>query len=479
MSDESVKKNKSGTESEPSKKYRFRRGVDKPFLTVIILLLCAGIVMVATASYVYAGSKYGDNLYYFNRQLIFMVIGIVVMMIVSRIPYEVIRKWTKPIFVVAVVLMCLVFVIGSASKGAQRWIPIGPVTIQPSEIMKFAVIVLCADYIDKYYNQITLKGQPGSFVKIVLPSMLCVGAGAGFAGLGFFGKLIFSKIAGTSEATYTDGTENPYFGMISFCESFGAWVGIIGLVLLAFGIYIAVKKRMVSEAPDFFFGILPFGILIVTVGVLLALQPHMSGLIIMTLIIVIMMTVGGCSARYLIGAGSIGAVGIFGLLNLFSHSKGRLDVWKNPFDNLLSGGWQPAQSLYAIGNGGIWGVGMGQSMQKHLYLPEPMNDYIFAILCEEFGFIGAITVILAFVFFVYRGIVIAFNAPDRFSSLVVLGIVCQVGLQALLNMMVVTNTIPSTGISLPFFSYGGSALVILLAEMGVVLSISRYTVHKQ
>lgn len=479
MSDESVKKQNKSTESEPSKEYRFRRGVDKPFLTVIILLLCAGIVMVATASYVYAGAKYGDNLYYFNRQLIFMLIGIVVMLIVSRIPYEVIRKWTKVIFAVAIILMGLVFVIGSASKGARRWIQIGPVSVQPSEIMKFAVILLCADYIDKYYDQITLRGQPGSFLRIVLPSMLCAGGGAGLAVFGFLGEWLFSTLAGSDAATFSDGSANPYYGLISFCDGFGAWIGIIGLVILVFGIYIAVKRHIVSEAPDFFFGILPFGLLIVTVGGMLALQPHMSGLIIMTLIIIIMMTVGGCSARYLIGAGSIGAVGIFGLLNLFSHSKGRLDVWKNPFDNLLNGGWQPAQSLYAIGNGGIWGVGVGQSMQKHLYLPEPMNDYIFAILCEEFGFVGAIAVILAFVFFVYRGIVIAFNAPDRFSSLVVLGIVCQVGLQALLNMMVVTNTIPSTGISLPFFSYGGSALVILLAEMGVVLSISRYSVHKQ
>ena len=244
MSDERVKKNNTATETEPSKKYRFRRGVDKPFLTVIILLLCAGIVMVATASYVYAGSKYGDNLYYFNRQLIFMLIGVAVMLIVSRIPYEVIRRWTKPIFIVALALMCLVFVIGSTSKGAQRWLPIGPITLQPSEIMKFAVIILCADYIDRYYNQITLKGQPGSFVKIVFPSMFCFVAGVGLAGLGFFGEFIFSKIAGTPEATYADGTANPYFGMISFSKSFGALIGIIGLVLVAFGIYIAVKKRM-------------------------------------------------------------------------------------------------------------------------------------------------------------------------------------------------------------------------------------------
>ena len=188
------------------------------------------------------------------------------------------------------------------------------------------------------------------------------------------------------------------------------------------------------------------------------------------------MIIGGSSLKYIFGAACVGGAGMLGILNLLSHSKSRLDVWHDPFSNIREGGWQPAQSLYAIGNGGIWGVGIGQSRQKHLYLPEPMNDYIFAILCEEFGFIGAISVILLFVYFVYRGIVIAYWAPDRFSSLVVLGIVIQVGLQALLNMMVVTNTIPSTGIALPFFSYGGSSLMILLAEMGVVLSISRYSV---
>ena len=479
MSDEKIKNQNIDATSEPSVKYRIRGGVDKPFLTIIILLLCAGIIMVATASYVFAGAKYGDNLYYFNRQLVFMTIGIVVMLIVSRIPYEVIRKWTLPIFGVALALMVLVFLIGSTSKGAQRWIQVGPVSIQPSEIMKFAVIILCADYIDRFYNQITLKGQPASFIRIVLPVMLLAISGAGLAGVGFFGKMLLAKLAGGEEATFEDGSENPYFGAISFLDSAGTILAILGLVLFAVAVYMAVKRRMASEAPDFFFGVLPFGILIVVVGALLALQPHMSGLIIMTLIVIIMMMVGGCSGRYLAGGAAVGAGAIFALLKLFPHSKGRLDVWHNPFDNLLNGGWQPAQSLYAIGNGGIWGVGMGQSMQKHLYLPEPMNDYIFAILCEEFGFIGAMAVILAFVFFVYRGIVIAFNAPDRFSSLVVLGIVCQVGLQALLNMMVVTNTIPSTGISLPFFSYGGSALVILLAEMGVVLSISRYHVHKK
>lgn len=477
MSDERTKKSNNVESDAPSKQYRFRRGVDKLFLTIIILLLCAGIVMVATASYVFAGSKHNDNLYYFNKQIIYVAIGVAVMFLVSRIPYEFIRKWTVIIFLAALFLMALVPVIGTELNGAQRWLKVGPVTVQPSEIMKFAVIILCADYIDRFYDQISLKGQPGSFFKIVLPFGLCEVSGGALSFLGICGEWFFTKVAGTDAQFYSNGKANPYYGLIEFFDSNGGWIAVVGIILLAVGVAIAVKKHMISEAPDFSFGVLPFGILIVMLGVLLALQPHMSGLIITTMIVVVMMLVGGCSARYLLGAAAVGGAGIFGLLNFFSHSKERLDVWKNPFDNLLNGGWQPAQSLYAIGNGGIWGVGMGQSMQKHLYLPEPMNDYIFAILCEEFGFIGAITVILAFIFFVYRGIVIAFKAPDRFSTLVVLGIVCQVGIQALLNMMVVTNTIPSTGISLPFFSYGGTALVILLAEIGVVLSISRYEVH--
>jgi cell division protein FtsW (lipid II flippase) len=464
------------TKSASKKEYRLRRGVDKPFLTAIILLICAGIIMVATASYVYAGSKFGDNLHFIKRHMLFVFVGVIVMWVVSRIPYESIRRFTPLIFMISLALMVVVLLMGSDANGAKRWIYLGPLSIQPSEIMKFAVIVLCADYIDRFHRQITLKGQPGSFKNIVFPFMVSAVSGAGLLGLSFGGKLILKKVAGTLDPVLENGEPNKYYGLISFCENFKVIFALAGIALLVYAVRIAYKRQMVTEAADFTFGILPFGVLICVIAVLLALQPHMSGMIIITMIIVILMVIGGSSGKYLLGGVGVGAVGMFGILNLFSHSKGRLDVWKNPFDYLREGGWQPAQSLYAIGNGGIWGVGIGQSMQKHLYLPEPMNDYIFAILCEEFGFIGAVCIILLFVFFVYRGIIIAFRAPDRFSSLVVLGITAQVGLQALLNMMVVTNTIPSTGISLPFFSYGGSALTILLAEMGVILSISRYSV---
>lgn len=458
------------------KEYRFRRGVDLPFLTAIILLVCLGIVMVATASYVYAGYKFGDNLYFLKRHVIYVLLGFFIMYILSQIPYETVRRFTPIIFIVSLGLLGLVLLSGADANGAKRWLYIGPISIQPSEIMKFAVIVGCADYIDRFHAQIVLRGQPGSFRRIVLPFMIAEGFGAVFAALGLFGAKLGEKLGGGTEEILEDGTVNSFYGFIRFCENFKMLLILIGLALIGFGIYRAMRRRMFFEAPDFSFGILPFALLIVTVGVLLVLEPHMSGLIIITAIIAIIMTVGGCSWRYIVGALGVGGIGMFGLLNLLPHSKGRLDVWKDPFSNIREGGWQPAQSLYAIGNGGLWGVGIGQSRQKHLYLPEPMNDYIFAILCEEFGFVGALFVILLFVFFVYRGIVIACRAPDRFSALVVLGIVAQVGLQALLNMMVVTNTIPSTGISLPFFSYGGSSLIILLAEMGVVLSISRYSV---
>ena len=160
------------------------------------------------------------------------------------------------------------------------------------------------------------------------------------------------------------------------------------------------------------------------------------------------------------------------------HVGKRLAVWKDPYIDPLGDGHQIIQSLYAIGSGGWTGLGIGQSRQKFLYLPEPQNDYIFAIICEELGFVGAILIIAAFGMLVWRGVRIAYRAPDRFSSCLVMGITIKVALQALLNIAVVTNIIPATGITMPFFSYGGTALVILMAEMGIVLSVSKYSYEK-
>ena len=421
---------------------QFVSGVDRPFLITIILLLCIGTVMVFSASYAYAKENMGDSYHFAKLQIIWALSGIVIMAVVARfVNYRFIRFWTKPVFAIALLLMMAVLVVGSAKKGAQRWIQVGPISVQPSEIMKFAVVLLFADYIDKYQDKITSKGKPYSLLLIVLPCIVIAGIGVGLF------MMLGNKIIGA---------------VLAVCF-------LIGAVLYA------IKLNMKKNAPDFYYGILPFLIVLGVVGFLLYKQPHLSGLIITASIIFAMMFIGGSSPKYL-GAGiGLGGVGALLLAVTMEHASARLKVWKDPFAYFTGDGWQPSQSLLAIGSGGFWGVGFGNSRQKHLYLPEPQNDYIFSIWCEEMGFFGALLVICIFVYFVYRGIVIGLRAPDRFSSLLVMGIVIHVGIQMILNIAVITNSLPSTGVSLPFFSYGGTSLLILMAEMGVILSVSRYS----
>ena len=218
-------------------------------------------------------------------------------------------------------------------------------------------------------------------------------------------------------------------------------------------------------------GILPYFLILLPVCALLFKEPHVSATIIVLLLGGIMLFIGGVKLRWFVGAfGAIGAVMVYlvAFSKKLNYTGGRIEGWLDPFST-----WQTRQSLYAIGSGGLLGVGIGQSRQKYLWLPEPENDFVFSVVCEELGFIGALIVIVLFVMLVWRGVSISLRAKDKFGMLLGVGLVIQVGLQALLNIAVVTNTIPNTGISLPFFSYGGTSLVILLAEMGIVLSISR------
>ncbi len=218
-------------------------------------------------------------------------------------------------------------------------------------------------------------------------------------------------------------------------------------------------------------GILPYLLILLPVCALLFKEPHVSATIIVLLLGGIMLFIGGVKLRWFVGAfGAIGAVMVYlvAFSKKLNYTGGRIEGWLDPFST-----WQTRQSLYAIGSGGLLGVGIGQSRQKYLWLPEPENDFVFSVVCEELGFIGALIVIALFVMLVWRGVSISLRAKDKFGMLLGVGLVLQVGLQALLNIAVVTNTIPNTGISLPFFSYGGTSLVILLAEMGIVLSISR------
>lgn len=209
------------------------------------------------------------------------------------------------------------------------------------------------------------------------------------------------------------------------------------------------------------------------VCLMLFLEPHISCCIIVLLLIFTLMIFGGVDKRLIIGLILAGSLLVGGVIAIHPHAKARILAWWHP-ELYPDDAYQPLQSLYAIGSGGFWGAGLGQSTQKHLYLPEPQNDYIFPIGCEELGYVFAVGVILLFLALIWRGIYIAKHAPSAYACLVVVGIIAQVGIQAFLNIGVVTNTLPSTGVSLPFFSYGGTSLIILMAEMGMILNISRY-----
>ena len=374
-------------------RYRFFTlglGLDMPMLFIILVLMAFGLVMLFSASYAYAYYTKSNSYHYIIRQGIFALAGVVIMLLVSTVDYHQLHKFNILIFAISCTLLVMVLAfrgtrIAPVKGGANRWINIFGIEFQPSEIAKFALILMFA-------HLIALYGEKMSNFKD-----------------GFLSFMI-------------------YLGLIA------------GLVIL---------------------------------------EKHVSATIIICLIAFLMMFIGGTKVRYFAAMGTIGATGLAILLmfsDSFAYALNRVKGWLDPF-NPPEGvdTWQTRQSLYAIGSGQLLGVGIGQSRQKYLYLPEPQNDFIFAIVCEELGFIGALLVIVLFALFIWRGIYIALNARDRFGMMLGIGITFQFGIQAILNICVVTNTIPNTGISLPFFSYGGTALVMLLAEMGVLLSISRHS----
>lgn len=230
-----------------------------------------------------------------------------------------------------------------------------------------------------------------------------------------------------------------------------------------------------SKMKTFRFGILFLGFLLVIPSVLVIMEPHLSATVLILAIGAVLMIVGGIRKIYIflgLGAGA-GFAALVLFTDVVKYANTRIQYWLDPWSAPKNEGYQTIQSLLSIGSGGLLGRGLGQSRQKYLWVPEPHNDFIFSTICEELGFVGAMIIILIFCLLVWRGFIIAMRAPDKYSGLMAVGLIFQVGLQAALNIMVVTNTMPNTGISLPFFSYGGTSLVFLLAEMGIVLSISR------
>ena len=367
----------------------YREGkLDFGFLSLVLILLSIGLVMLFSASYAYSYARFDNSYHFIVRQAIFAVVGIVAMFALSRIDVKVYRKLAVPIYVVAIVLLVLVLALPPMVEGMEhkRWLVLGPITFQPSEIAKFAIIALFSHLIAKYHKLM-------SNFKFVITLLFILAV-------------------------------------------------VCGLVVV---------------------------------------ETHLSATVLILFIGVVLMIVGGLAIRYIVmGAGvAVTAVVLFVVTGLVDYASSRFTYWLDPWSDAAGKGYQTIQSLLAIGSGGLLGRGIGQSRQKYSWLPEPHNDFIFAIVSEELGLIGAMIIVILFCLLIWRGFVIAMHSPDKFSSLMAVGLSFQVALQAALNIMVVTNTIPNTGISLPFFSYGGTALLILMAEMGIVLSISRSCNNKK
>lgn len=384
--------------------------LDVPFLLLVITILTIGLVMLFSASYTYAYyNEDGDSAYYFKRQLVFAVSGIIAMFVVSKVRYDYFKLFAIPAVLLSWLLLVVVLFLPEVVPGFKRWINLGLFTFQPSEIAKLAIILFCAWHMDKSHGRIIGKREnPSKFAK---------------------------NIKSLSN------------GKIVVYDSF--------VVLCLYGVIIAVTAGLVY------------------------LENHLSGTILILAIGVVMLFLGEVKQHWfvLIAALAVAAV-IFFVLNpelLEKYAGERITAWLDKTYKPRGARWQTNNSLYAIGSGGLFGVGLGNSKQKHLYVSEPQNDFIFAIVCEELGFIRAAGIILLYVLLVARGVKIGLRAKDRFGAMLSMGIVFQVGLQTALNIAVVTDALPNTGISLPFFSYGGTSLMMLLFEMGVVLSVSRYS----
>lgn len=363
-------------------------GLDIPLMVIVITLVAIRLIMLFSASYATALYNYGDSYYYIKDQALFAFVGIIAMLFISTVDYHIFKKLNGLMFLVTFILLFIVAFIptlSSSSGDAVRWIRIGPISFQPSEVAKFTLVVMLATILSRQSDRLKVKNER----KFVIPCFVATGV---IAGLVIYGR-------------------------------------------------------------------------------------HVSATLIIMAVAFIVMTVGGVKLRWFMVIGVPALLAVFYLVfftDAFAYALVRIQGWLdvfNPPDGVDT--YQTLQSIYAIGAGQLFGVGLGQSTQKYLYLPEARNDFIFAVVCEELGFVGAIFIIGLFVALIWRGVVISINAMDKFGTLLGIGMTFTVGIQAILNICVVTNAIPNTGISLPFFSDGGTSLLMLLGEMGVLLSVSR------
>ena len=364
------------------RKFRAAEGVDLPFLALLLILLTVGLGMLYSASYAQSqyDTSYTSSTRYFQKQAACALIGLGAMYVLSRIGPGFWYKWAWVLYGLSIGLLLLVLLFGQSVNGAKRWVSIAGLQFQPSEIAKFALVVL------------------------------------------------FARLT----------------------RGFG------------------------TETHRFRYGVLGFGAALLGILLPLALEKHLSAIMLMGMVAVVMMYIAGTHPKWLLAGAAAAAVFVVVYVSFMGYAGDRITAWLHPENDPGDTGYQILQSLYAIGSGGVFGLGLGKSRQKYLYLPFQYNDYIFAIVCEELGLVGATLIILLFGALILRGYWIALRAPDRFSTVLAAGLVTLIAVQTVLNLGVVTNLLPSTGISLPFFSYGGTALAVNLGEMGIVLGISRY-----
>ena len=358
------------------------KNIDLVLLISVIAISIFGIIMIYSSSNIWAEYKFNDAFKYLKMQGLFLIVGIVLMIIISKIPYKYYLDKANIILVICFVLLILVLIpgIGKIRNGSRSWFGVGGLGIQPSEFMKLALIIFISKYLHKNErNNISIK-------KDILP--------------------------------------------------------ILFITLLTFG--------LIMLQPDFGTGVI---IVMSIIGILF---------------------ISGLKMRFFIIAGLFGVVGAVVLILIAPYRFERILSFINPWVDPLGTGFQAIQSLFAIGPGGLLGLGLGNSIQKHFYLPEPQTDFIFAIISEEFGFLGVLIVSALFLTIIYRGMKISLNAKDLFSKYLSFGITFSLAFQALLNLMVVVSLIPITGVTLPFLSYGGSSLLITLCSMGILLNISRF-----
>lgn len=346
---------------------------------IVIFLVGIGVIMVFSASYYDTLSS--DPFYYLKRQGLFGLVGLFIMLVAMNFPYDKFRMLNKAALMATIALLVVVFFFED-TKGSHRWIPLGPINLQPSEVAKFSVALFIADLLSRY------KADPNDI-------------------RGDLGHVVI----------------------------------VVGLIL----------------------------------GMIL-MEPDLGTTVLIAAMVMIMLLVAGLKWRYFLGTALVGAAGIVFVILNSSYQMRRIIGWLDPWADPIGMGYQPIQSLYALGSGGFWGMGIGNSRQKLGFLPEQNTDFIFAIIGEELGFIGAAFVVLMFLLLAWRGYRIASRCPDMFGTLLATGITSSLVIQAFLNMGVVTNTLPVTGIALPFLSYGGSSLLMSMGAVGILLNISRY--HK-